>query len=277
MPLAKIENKNNAEEMLKGAIVSGKVAHAYLFLGPDKKLMGDVAIKFVKALNCLESKNSFNSCGECISCKKIENFNHPDMWHIRVEGKARNVKIEQIRKLRKDIYLKPTEAKKKAYIIYDADLMMHEAANCLLKTLEEPPKDVVIILISSHFGAILPTIVSRCQAIKFSQNQSEAIEGEGAIFIKEFLDADNPFLSEGLEFISRPRDEQLKTIDMLLLHFRNMLVNVFLKHEHKYSSESILVLMNKLLKSKGLLISNVNVKMVADYILDNICCLKAKG
>src|SRR3990167_773890 len=130
--------------MLDEIIKSEKIAHSFLFLGPDREAMGKTAIEFAKALNCQQIPEGLHSCGVCISCKKIESLNHPDIGHIRAEGASPQIKIEQVRNLQRETHLKPIEAKTKIYIIYDADLMNIEASNCLLKILEEPPKGVII-------------------------------------------------------------------------------------------------------------------------------------
>lgn len=276
MSLAKIKNKtaNTAEDILDAEIKSKRLSHAYLFLGCQKEIMEKCALKFAKALNCLKQTGGFTDCDGCISCKKIEHFNHPDIGHIHAEGISRQIKIEQIRNLRKDAYLKPIEARKKVYIIYDADSMTEEASNCLLKITEEPPKDVVIILIGSNLSYILPTIVSRCQIIKFPESKyAQKARDEKGSYIDEFLNIENRFLSETLEFIKRPKNEQLKTVDLLLTHFRDMLVGTGLSSDLSpwdLSPENILILMKELLKSKELLQSNVNSKLVADYMLDSI-------
>lgn len=268
----KDKNIENIEQLLDRIIKSEKLAHAYIFLGPQKDTMSDFALKFAKALNCLETNSSFSSCQECLSCKKIEHFNHPDIGHLRTEGLSRQIKIEQIRALIKDAYLKPIEAKKKVYIIYDADSMNEESANCLLKTLEEPPKDVIIVSVSTNLSSLLPTIISRCQIIKFPQGQHLDIADAQRLFIEEFLNAEDTFCSEGLGFIKRPKAEQLEAVDLLLIYFRNMIIS----KPQDYNVESILILMKGLLRAKELLQANVNSKLIADYILDNLFRLKAQ-
>ncbi len=274
-----------AEDILDAEIKSKRLSHAYLFLGCQKEIMEKCALKFAKALNCLKQTGGLTGCEECISCKKIEHFNHPDIGHIHAEGISRQIKIEQIRNLRKDACLKPIEARKKVYIIYDADSMTEQASNCLLKTIEEPPKNVIIILIGSNLSSILPTIVSRCQIIKFHESKyAKKAHNEEGSYIDEFLNIENRFSSETLEFIKRPKSEQLKTVDLLLTYFRDMLVGTFPVSDPNAriyesgsdpSPENILILMKELLKSKELLQSNVNSKLVADYILGSIISLKS--
>jgi len=274
-----------AEDILDAEIKSKRLSHAYLFLGCQKEIMEKCALKFAKALNCLKQTGGLTGCEECISCKKIEHFNHPDIGHIHAEGISRQIKIEQIRNLRKDACLKPIEARKKVYIIYDADSITEQASNCLLKTIEEPPKDVIIILIGSNLSSILPTIVSRCQIIKFHESKyAKKAHNEEGSYIDEFLNIENRFSPETLEFIKRPKSEQLKTVDLLLTYFRDMLVGTFPVSDPNAriyesgsdpSPENILILMKELLKSKELLQSNVNSKLVADYILGSIISLKS--
>ncbi|MDD5354501.1 MAG: hypothetical protein PHF95_04865, partial [bacterium] len=106
-------------------------------------------------------------CQLCASCRKIAAQNHPEVKIFTKEEKAKNLKIEQIFQLRADIALRPVEALKKVYIIDDAHLLTKDAANGLLKTLEEPPLNTLIILITANPSALLLTIRSRCQKIEF--------------------------------------------------------------------------------------------------------------
>ncbi|AZR74416.1 DNA polymerase III subunit delta' [Anoxybacter fermentans] len=152
-------------KLLKGALVNQRVSHAYLFAGPEGVGKEFTAIQFAKALNCLEEGE--DSCDECRSCRKFASGNHPDFKIIRpVEN---SISIDQIRELQKDLVYKPYESQWKIYIIDQAHLMTSEGANSLLKTLEEPPRYAVIIMISSRKDGILPTIISRCQLIQFNK------------------------------------------------------------------------------------------------------------
>ncbi len=135
-----------------------------MFSGPEgtgKKL---VARNFAKALNCLEG--AADACDACLSCRKIENGRHPDI-HIIDKGDSEEIKIEDIRLLQQEICLRPYEAKFKVFIINGAHNLNSESANAFLKTLEEPPKKSVIILVSDKPRLLFRTIVSRCQNVKF--------------------------------------------------------------------------------------------------------------
>ena len=149
---------------LKNALRSGRVAHAYIFSGPVSVGKELVAINFAKALNCLS--NDEDSCNECIACRKIDDGNYADVMIIRPEGTR--LKIDQMRSLKRRGAYRAMEGNYKVYIITEAEKMTAEAANSLLKTLEEPPGAMVLILLTSVYSALLHTIRSRCQSVKFS-------------------------------------------------------------------------------------------------------------
>ena len=145
------------------AIASNRIAGAYLFVGVANVGKETVALHFAKSINCLTSGEG--ACGTCLSCRKADDRNHPDLQIIRPSGAW--IKIDQIRELQKRIIYRPLEGVRKVYILTEAERMNLEAANCLLKTLEEPPADSVLILLTTNIEALLPTIRSRCQIIPF--------------------------------------------------------------------------------------------------------------
>jgi DNA polymerase III subunit delta' len=154
-------------QILKNRIKFNRIGHSYLFSGKGgigKKL---IAIAFSKAINCINLSQEQDSCNHCSSCLKIEKNISPDFRIISSEGSGLTIKIDQIRELKRNIYLKPLENRKKLYIIDNADRMTTEASNALLKILEEPPEFAILILITSFPEAILPTILSRCCRLSF--------------------------------------------------------------------------------------------------------------
>ncbi len=150
-------------EQLYHAIASNRVAGAYLFVGVANVGKETVALHFAKSINCLSPEEG--ACGTCLSCRKADDGNHPDLQIIRPSGAW--IKIDQIRELQHRIIYRPLEGVRKVYILTEAERMNLEAANCLLKTLEEPPADSVLILLTTNLDALLPTIRSRCQIIPF--------------------------------------------------------------------------------------------------------------
>ena len=166
MSFKDIKGQDNAVKFLKGSIGSGKISHAYIFIGPSgvgKKL---AAVNFAKAVNCLDPKDS-DACGVCAQCRKIDASNHPDVSIISPQDEDSSFGIDKVRAVIKDIGLKPFEGRKKVYILDGADSMTQEAQNALLKTMEEPPLSAILILIAQNINAVFSTIQSRAKKVKF--------------------------------------------------------------------------------------------------------------
>lgn len=182
MSFTKIKGQDSATRFLKGSIENSRVGHAYIFLGPKGVGKRLAAANFAKALNCLEPAGG-DACDSCISCRKIDNSNHPDVFFVKPEKEGGAVKIDNIRDLIKDINLKPYEGRKKFYVVDSADSMTQEASNALLKTLEAPPSDAVIVLIVENLNMLFSTIVSRSQVVRFFPLGVEEVQN---ILIKEY-------------------------------------------------------------------------------------------
>ena len=152
--------------ILSNTIKSNKIAHAYIFAGNNSVGKKKTAVEFAKILNCLESTGNI-SCENCRNCKKIQNNIHPEIKIYNSENK--NISIDEIKSIQKDIQYKNVESKYRFIIIENADKFTQEAANCFLKTLEEPPVSTIIILLVNSVSSLLKTIISRCQIIKFKE------------------------------------------------------------------------------------------------------------
>jgi DNA polymerase-3 subunit delta' len=165
------------KNILKRAARDNMASHSYLYVGPDgvgKKLM---ALQFAKLLNCLGSTNSPDEGCECSSCRKIDKGIHPDVVLIEFTG-VKNIKVDQVREeIEEKLYLRPFEGRYKIVIVDEAERMNHNAQNAFLKTLEEPPRDSVIILLSSRPESLLPTLRSRCQTVVFNPLPEEIVAG----------------------------------------------------------------------------------------------------
>ena len=154
-------------EMLQRAIQHDKVVHSYLFWGNEGIGKKWVALQFAKALNCLEGgPEKWEACDQCSSCKKIDRLLHPDVSLLEPEGQT--IRIEQVRLMQHDLAYRPYEGRRRVCILTAADRMAPNMSNALLKTLEEPPLHTVIILLANHPRLLLPTILSRCQTIRFN-------------------------------------------------------------------------------------------------------------
>ena len=160
-----ILGNDKIKKSLEEGIKNNKISHSYLFLGQagiGKKM---IAKELAKGILCLNEDNKY--CNNCKSCLEFEGGNNPDFFVIEPEGNT--LKIDQIRNMQIGVQEKPIISSKKVYIIDNADFMTKEAQNALLKTLEEPPEFVTIILIGENENAFLPTIKSRCMILHFNQ------------------------------------------------------------------------------------------------------------
>lgn len=162
---------NKIKDYLINSASNNQMLHSYMFSGREgigKKLFAKI---FAKMILCLSEDKPCNACKSCIS---FEGENHPDFMQINADD-GKSIKIEQIRLMQEKVVEKPIISDKKVYIINDAELLTKEAQNCLLKTLEEPPEYVIIILIVSNESKILNTVKSRCVKIEFEKIPDEEI------------------------------------------------------------------------------------------------------
>ncbi|MCF6178364.1 MAG: DNA polymerase III subunit delta' [Geopsychrobacter sp.] len=171
MTFANIIDHERQKEILRLALQNQRLAHAYLFDGPEgvgKKLM---ALALARALFCEQG----DGCGECPACRKVDHLNHPDLHLLVPDGTQ--IKIDQVRKLQQDISLRPLEAKVKICVIDGAEALNIAAANALLKTLEEPLPGTLLILLSAKPEMLLDTIRSRCQRLRFNRLSRPRLAG----------------------------------------------------------------------------------------------------
>lgn len=150
--------------ILKRAVIGGSLPHAYLFSGESGIGKRTVAIALAAAVNC-SSPAQGTGCGRCASCIKSASGGHPDIHLLAPDGDE--IKIDQVREAQATLTLKPFEGKKKVLIVDEAESLNIAAQNAFLKTLEEPPGDSLIILVTAVPEGLLPTILSRCQKIAF--------------------------------------------------------------------------------------------------------------
>ncbi|MFZ5642782.1 MAG: DNA polymerase III subunit delta' [Bacillota bacterium] len=164
MRLKDIIGHEEIVKILRGSVITGRVAHAYLFSGPEGVGKLTAALAFAGALMCLRTVEG-DACGECEGCRRVAGGIHPDVELLRPEGAT--IKISQIRQLTASTHRGPATGKWAVRIVEGSDLMTPEAANSLLKTLEDPFPGVIIVLVSHRPQAIIPTVISRCQYMYF--------------------------------------------------------------------------------------------------------------
>lgn len=155
-------------QILLHAYKSGDVPHSVLFTGARGVGKFTTAMWFASLLLCTEPAEGASPCGHCPACKKMAGNNHPDVRIITPDKKTLNIKIEQVRALQKEAYYLSYEGSWKIFIIDDAHRLLDAAANAFLKILEEPPSKMITILVTDNLHALLPTIVSRCQIVRFA-------------------------------------------------------------------------------------------------------------
>lgn len=148
-------------EFLRATVSSARVSHAYLFCGPAGSNKTEAAIAFAQAILC-----DRGGCGVCETCRRVARRKHPDVRVYAPEGSSGYL-VDQVRSIVADASRSPIQAKRKVYILERVDALGVQAANAFLKTLEEPPSDVVMILLARTRESVLPTIVSRCQVVPF--------------------------------------------------------------------------------------------------------------
>lgn len=211
----------NAEikEQLKKAIKAKKIVNGYIFSGNGITKNYEYAKKFAKMILCLDAKG--DSCEKCKSCVMFEDNNNPDYFEINKE-QTESIKIDEIRNMQEKIIEKPITSGRKVYIINNVEKMTIEAQNCLLKTLEEPPEFVTIILVANNENTILATIKSRCTRITFTEEiqkeiteeNKERIETLEKIFgnVEKYLSID---LLNKIDVLYKDKDNIFESLDYI--------------------------------------------------------------
>ncbi len=164
-----IVGHEHSVDLLRRTLAAEQVRHAYLFSGPEHIGKTLLTHRFAQTLLCTGGPDArvapTDPCNTCLSCRKVMHGNHPDLHVIRRPADKQFILIEQIRALQSDSARKTLEGRRNVFIIEGAHEMNLQAANCLLKTLEEPEPDVVLLLTTPDPGLLLPTILSRVQPV----------------------------------------------------------------------------------------------------------------
>ena len=180
MGFADIVGHDRPIALLRTALRSGRVAHAYLFHGEEGIGKGLVALRFAQALLCESppAPDATDACGLCRACCQVEARTHPDFLFLEPDREAANpqIKIEQIRELESQVVYRPLIAARKVFIIDEADRLTIGAANALLKTLEEPPSHSLFLLTTGRLDALPATVRSRCQRVRFTPPAIDVVQ-----------------------------------------------------------------------------------------------------
>jgi DNA polymerase-3 subunit delta' len=160
--------------LLCRAVAHGRVPPALLFTGPDGVGKKALAIAVGRALLCSDAQAG-EACGRCPACRRASRGLHPDL--VVLEPSTANIKIDQVRDLVREIAARPFEARARAFVVDEAHTMTEEAANALLKSLEEPPPSSHVFLITAAPQGLLPTVRSRCQLVRMGPLPAPVLEG----------------------------------------------------------------------------------------------------
>ena len=212
MKIEEILGNEKVKQILKKTVQNNNILHSYLFIGEEGIGKSIFAKEFAKMILCTGEQKP---CCYCKSCIELEQNNQPDYLEILPDGNS--IKIEQIRNMQLKVFEKPIISNKKVYVIKDAEKMTKEAQNALLKTLEEPPEYITIILIANNESSILNTIKSRCTKISFEPLSKDEL--------KEYLKRENnqTNISDELLEISMGSITKLKNV----IQKQDMYINIY--------------------------------------------------
>jgi DNA polymerase-3 subunit delta' len=177
-----------AVTFLKRHIQSDDIRHAYLIAGAEGLGKKVLALRFARSLNCESGldlcETDLGESNRCRPCTQIEDLAYPDLHIVRPKTAGGRISVKQVRELERQLHLKPYESQRRTALLFDFHLATHSASNALLKTLEEPPESVVLILTAPTIEALLPTISSRCEILHLRPLARElirtALEKRGA-------------------------------------------------------------------------------------------------
>jgi DNA polymerase III delta' subunit len=230
-----------------------RVAHTYLFSGPEGASKNELALGFAKSLLCLKGE-FFQAC-VCPSCSKIDRKNHPDVRWFGEDEKARSLKIEMVREILHHASLKPYEGLWKVFVLEGAERLTGEASNALLKTLEEPPGHSVFILLAENKAHLLETIQSRAFEIRaLPAPEKDPLEDAEIQVLNE---RGWPAFFEAIKSFSR--QELAGLLDSLLLYLRNRSISEWEYSEDR--SRRYLKALEAVYETQKALDSNVNPKL----------------
>ncbi len=207
-------------EILRKTLAAGRTGHAYLFSGIPAIGKRTLALEFIKVINCEKAESLHDACGDCASCRKILHESHPDIFFVEAEGQF--IRIASIRQMQERTKCKPLEAKRRAFIIDDADKMNEESANALLKMLEEPSTVNILILITARPYSMPQTIISRCQHMRFNPLNSETVAKY--LVSEKGMDSENALLLASLSGGSIGNAIELNKEDIIA--YRTELLNL---------------------------------------------------
>lgn len=224
-------------ERFRSSVNAGRLASSYLFLGPAGVGKRTFALKLAKSLLCTSSDEPLNPCGNCDSCRLMEAGTHPDVDVVGLPAGKRELPISLFlgdrdhrhhEGLCHNIGLRPMLGRRRVAVIDDADCLNMESANCLLKTLEEPPPGAVLILIGTNRSRQLPTILSRTQVVRFESLPTEVV---ASLLVEQGTVADDNAAQDLARQSQGSLERAVNVIAMNLNEYRPQLIREFAKDD----------------------------------------------
>jgi DNA polymerase III delta' subunit len=233
--------RDRPARFLRQALGADRLPHALLFAGPDPRRCEATAKALAACLMCEQTPSPPDGCGSCSACRRVASGHHPDLHLVLTESEAverglgepdggrrpsLQLRVEQIRELAREMRMRPFEGRAKVAIVVDAHKMNDNAANALLKTLEEPPADATLVLIAPHERALLPTLVSRCARLRFppappaAEDVAPADDDELIALLERLTAGTATDRMDTIEAVGRDRrvvDEQMQRLEVLLV------------------------------------------------------------
>ncbi len=278
---------SRAAVVLRKALESGRVAHAYAFVGPESSGRTAVALAFAQALLC-ES----GGCGTCRHCRMCEATQHPDL-HVIVPTPpasnpkgARAIRIDAIRDLERQAALRPVMAARKVFVLDEADRMTGESPDAFLKTLEEPPDRTVIVLVLSRPRSVPATVLSRCQLVRFAARETDVPAGRG-----QAIDLLRQVREDGIGVLlvrgdRVERETAEATIDAWWLWCRDLLIaktgspaalmasgespDVLAREAHRWTVDGILAAIEFIRRARTALAHNVTPRLTLEVVASRL-------
>ncbi len=270
MELKELIGNDKVKDIIINAVNTNNILHSYMFIGTEGIGKVMFAKTFANMVLCLSKDKK--PCKQCKSCIEFLSNNNPDFMQIDSDD-GKSIKIEKIRQMQQKVIEKPVNSNKKVYIINNSDLMTKEAQNCLLKTLEEPPEYVVIILIATNENKLLTTIKSRCTKVYFENLKDEEIEKyltenlKVDILNKNMLKLCNGSIGKAISI--QEKAEEYEQIEKLILSIEGKdIVDVWNGAEVLYKSKENIF---SLLEYINIVIYN---KLYKEHKLKYINCIK---
>lgn len=264
--MIKLENNEILNQYFKNIFSNDKYSHAYLFTGQNEEDINSVVLNFVKAMFCEENLGkAFYCCNNCRICKQIDHNNYVDFYIVDTDEKT--IKKEDILAVKEEINLKAS-FKTKIYWLKNIDKLTPQAANSILKVLEEPEDNIIAILTTTNISMVLDTIISRCQIVNINSDNKEQNYNENYVVINESIDVFLNNFSKNKNISVLNLLEQLKEKENILLFFE-ILNNKILKRQITPNEdlENLAFVYENILISKKKINSNVAAALVLEKFL----------